>query len=237
MNVAILISGQMRTAERCIDSIKQHVYAALPLTSIPKTDLCRQDYATYAATAADEDAHKIELFPRVLGMTEPQPELPEKNYAASLGLGCYGVQVVLKQLWALRRAWQIMEGDGYRPDWVIRLRPDCYFHNDIENLADCDPNAVYVPTFHNFYGLNDRFAFGGYEAMRVYCNRLDNMDEYVEAGGIFQPESHLLSTLRQANISVRRTRVLFDLVRKGGKHVKPEWNKDADYGDVTEVLP
>lgn len=237
MQVAILISGQMRTADLCVDSIKEHVYARLPLVSIPKTDLCRQDYATYAATAADEDAHKIELFPRVMGMTEPQPHMDEKNYAASLGLGCYGVQVVLRQLWALRRAWQIMEGDGYRPDWVIRLRPDCYFHNDIENLRDCDPTAVYVPTFHNFYGLNDRFAFGGYEAMRVYCNRLDNMDQYIALGNVFQPESHLAWSLMQNCITVKCTRVLFDLVRKGGKHVKPEWNKDADYGDVTEVLP
>lgn len=226
MTVAILISGQMRTADLCVESIKRHVYL-FPWSC--------DGFQTYAATAQDEDSDKIELFPRVLGMTEPQPQMDEKNYAASMGLGCYGVQVVLRQLWALRRAWQIMEGDGYKPDWVIRLRPDCYFHNDMECLEDCDPRAVYVPTFHNFHGLNDRFAFGGYEAMRVYCNRLDNMDEYVAAGWVFQPETHLRWTLEKAAIPVKRTRVLFDLVRKGGAHVKPEWNKDENYGDVTEV--
>lgn len=234
MKVAILISGQMRTADRCVDSIKRHVYERLPARGlIGDKPYAWQDYHTFAATAADEDAHKIELFPRVLGMTEPQPEMPEKDYAKHLALGCYGVQVVLRQLWALRRAWQIMEEHGYEPDWVIRLRPDCYFHNDIEDLRDCDPAAVYVPTFHNFHGLNDRFAFGGYEAMRVYCNRIDTLDEYIAIGGPFQPESHLRWAMR--NFMVRRTRVLFDLVRKNGQHVKPEWNKDTFYGDVTEI--
>lgn len=226
MTAAVLVSGQMRTLDVCYPTIERHILMRMLRP--------RGVFNVYAATAEDGDAHKVVLFPGVLGSTEHQPEQDEKNYQAHIGLGCYGVQVVLKQLWALKRAWEIMESDGEpRPLWVIRLRPDCWFHNDIENLNDCDTSCVYVPTFHNFYGLNDRFAFGGYEAMKVYCNRLDTMDDYIAAGGIFHPESHLKWVMERAGIEVRRTQILFDLVRKNGTHVKPDWNHDADYGDVT----
>lgn len=222
MTTAVLVSGQMRTLDVCYPTIERHVLD------------CVSGAEIYSATADDEDAHKVELFRGVLGVTEPQPQMEEKDYNRSIGLGCYGVQVVLRQLWAMKRAWKIMEGDGFKPDWVIRLRPDCWFHNDIEDFDKCDPNAIYVPTFHNFFGLNDRFAFGGYEVMKVYMNRLDNMDEYIAAGGVFHPESHLKWTLwNKHRIGVGRTQILFDLVRKTGQHIKPQWNHDCDYGDVT----
>lgn len=227
MNVAILISGQMRTADLCVDSIRRHIYG--PAKSVGEVRF-------FVHCDDDEDAHKNRLFNPHVTVIEKQPTLPEKNYAQYLALGCYGVQVVLRQLWSLQRSWKLMEESGYVADWVIRLRPDCYFHNAMENLGECDPGSLYIPTFHNFYGYNDRFAFGQRYEMRAYCNRIDTLDEYILAGGPFQPECHLKWVI-QPLANMRRTRVLFDLVRKGGKHVKPEWNKDADYGDVTEVLP
>jgi hypothetical protein len=224
MKTAILISGQMRTADVCNENAWKHVAKRVPFTG----------RETFIHAAADEDAHKLKLYGPKRAVVEEQPQLDEKNYGQLIGLGCYGVQVVLRQLWALQRVWQIMEGDGYRPDWVIRLRPDCWFHNDMEDPMDCDQNCLYVPTFHNFFGLNDRFAFGSYEVMKVYMNRLDNMDEFVTARKLFHPETHLKWTMERAGIEVRRTNILFDLVRKNGQHVKPQWNHDCDYGDVTK---
>lgn len=226
MKTAILVSGQMRTLDLCHPSIERHIIYRPAFQEMG-------GYQVYSATAQDEDAHKVSLFRKLLGETRPQPLMDEKGYQEKVGLGCYGVQVVLRQLWALQRVWQLMDGDGFRPDWVVRLRPDCWFHNDMEDLKDCDPNCLYVPTFHNFFGLNDRFAFGGYEVMKVYMNRLDNMDEYIAAGGIFHPESHLKWTMERAGIKVKRTQILFDLVRKTGEHVKPQWNHDCFYGDIT----
>lgn len=222
MTTAVLVSGNMRTLDVCYPTIERHILKRL-----------LGGFDCYSSTALDEDYLKVDLFRGVLGMTEPQPMMDEKNYQQRIGLGCYGVQVVLRQLWALRRSWQVMLMAGVpSAQWIIRLRPDCWFHNDIEDLNECDPACIYVPTFHNFYGLNDRFAFGGYDAMKVYCNRLDTMDDYIASGGIFHPESHLKWTLARAGIEVRRTQILFDLVRRGGLHVKPQWNHDANYGDV-----
>lgn len=220
MSVAVLISGQMRTADICIDSIARHIFRQIGQHEI------------YVEAADDADAHKIHSFRVSLGQVRVQPLLPEKNYQEKIGLGCYGVQVVLRQLWSLREAWKLMESDGLKPDWVIRLRPDCWFHSNIEDLSKCDPNAVYVPTFHNFFGLNDRFAFGGYDAMKVYCERLDTMDDYIAAGGVFHPESHLKWALSQGGIPFLRTSVTFDLIRANGQRIKPQWNHDCYYGDI-----
>lgn len=222
MKTAILVSGQMRTADVCSGNqylrVKRHC----------------GDVGLYLHAADDEDAHKTKIYSALRVVVEKQPQMDEKNYQEKMGLGCYGVQVVLRQLWAMQRVWRIMEASDIQFDWVVRLRPDCWFHNDLEDLAECDPACLYVPTFHNFFGLNDRFAFGGYEVMKVYMNRLDNMDEYIAAGGIFHPESHLKWTMERAGIKVKRTQILFDLVRKTGEHVKPQWNHDCYYGDVTK---
>lgn len=220
MTTAILISGHMRTADLCHDSIKRHILDRIGLHRI------------YINVGDDADGWKAALFDASISLRQNQPTLAEKNYAEHLALGCYGVQVVLRQLWSLQGAWDLMRADKYAPDYVIRLRPDCYFHNDIEPLEEIAPRAIYVPTFHNFHGLNDRFALGDYDAMQAYCNRLDTLDKYIAAGGVFQPESHLKWTMERAGVAVKRTRILFDLVRAGGLHVKPEWNKDCEYGDV-----
>jgi len=228
MTTAVLVSGQMRTLDVCFGGIYEHV-----LLKINKSGL---SHSVYIEAHEDEDAHKANMLCPTKINIEPQPGMKDARYEARLGLGCYGVEVVLRQLWSLQKSWRLMEQSNLSPfiagNWVIRLRPDCWFHNDIEDFADCDPACIYVPTFHNFYGLNDRFAFGGYEAMKVYCNRLDTMDEYIASGGIFHPESHLKWTLQRAGIEVKRTQILFDLVRRGGLHVKPQWNHDANYGDV-----
>lgn len=225
MSVAVLISGNMRTADVCLDSISRHI--------LRRIGSGLGDPAIYIEAAEDADAWKVEVFPgSVLGRVRPQPQMDEKNYQEKIGLGCYGVQVVLRQLWSLRESWRLMESDGLKPDWVIRLRPDCWFHNNIEELSECDPRAVYVPTFHNFFGLNDRFAFGGYDVMKVYHERLDTMDEYIAAGGVFHPESHLKWVLATAGIPFLRTKVTFDLIRGNGQRIKPQWNHDCYYGDI-----
>jgi hypothetical protein len=226
MSTAVLISGQMRTGRQCLPSIRRHVLDRIGA------------HLVYIHAAADEDADQVELFAPRFAKVEKQPDLDEKNYVHRTGRGVYGVQPVLRQLWSLREAWRLMEQHaGPRPDWVVRLRPDCEFTAPMEFLPHLDgyvqPPTLWVPTFHNFHGLCDRFAFGGYEAMKVYCERFDNLDAYVAAGGIFQPETHLAWTLAQAGVAVKRTQALFNLRRKNGEVITPSWNQGAFYGDTT----
>jgi hypothetical protein len=222
MKTAVLVSGQMRTLEACLPSIQNHV-----LSRIGSFDVI-------AHVAEDEDAWKVALLEPRRCLVVRQPTFDEKNYVHRSGRGVSGIQQVLRMLWSLeesnrlRREAEAEAGVAY--DWILRLRPDTEFSSDLEDLAACDPSAVYIPTFCNYWGLNDRFAFGGAAAMDAYHDKVGLLDGYIEQGGIYHPETFLKWAIERAGFPVRRTEVLFDSVRKNRSRITPYW--EASMGDV-----
>jgi hypothetical protein len=222
MKTAVLLSGQMRTADVCLPSIQKHVFDKIG------------DYDVIAHIADDEDAWKLELFEPKKAVVAVQPTHDEKNYIHRTGRGVIGVQQVLRMFHSMQesnRLLKTVEAERGAPyDWVIRLRPDTQFFSDIESLADCDPSAIYVPTFCNYWGYQDRFAFGGPKAMDVYHEKFDLIDAYIATGGIFHPESMLKWMIDRDGTPVKRTSILFDTLRKNGSRIRPDWQ--TVYGDV-----
>lgn len=223
MKTAVLISGQMRSADVCIASIQKHVLSRIG------------DHDIIAHIADDEDAWKLELFEPARAVVEKQPELDEKNYIHRTGRGVIGVQQVLRMFWSMEQSNKLkkqMEAErGAKYDWVIRLRPDTQFFSDIEDLATLDANALYVPTFCNYWGYQDRFAFGSSPWMDAYHDKTgDLLDTYIAEGGIYHPESYLKWAVDRAGAPVKRTEILFDTLRKDGSRIRAAWH-DC-YGDV-----
>lgn len=212
VDVAVLVSGQLRTAEKCIESISNHV-----LRSIGKYDL-------FAAVALDENTSKLNLFNPKKAIVTQQPWLDEKKYIennlqirdvpfeAARPL-ISGVQAVLRQHWFLKEVnklkteAEIARNKPYK--WVIRLRPDTMFINGIEDLSILNPDCIYIPKFSNFFGYNDRFAFGGSAVMDIYNNRFDRIDECPE----FHPETILKYCLDTSYVTINRTSATFFTVR------------------------
>ena len=209
MKTAVLISGQMRTADQCAAGIRE-LYPD----------------ATFVVHAvADDDAEKAFLFRPAVTVIEPQHEMPERReYSWQMGRGCHGVQRVLKQLRGLRRVWQVFEASGIEADCIVRCRSDLVFAVPPEPPAA----GFWVPTFCNWWGLNDRYAFGDLPAMRRYFTRLDRLDEYTDAGGIFHPETFLGWAMQ--GVKMTRTRAVFSTLRADGSLDRPVWVFDA--GDV-----
>ena len=209
MKTAVLISGQMRTADQCAAGIRQ-VYPDVP-------------FVVHAV--ADDDAEKAFLFRPAVTVIEPQQEMPERReYSWQIDRGCHGVQRVLKQLWGLRRVWQVFEASGIEADVIVRCRPDIAFSVPPEPPAA----GFWVPWFANWFGLNDRFAFGDREVMQRYFTRLDRLDEYIDAGGIFHPETFLGWAMQ--GIHAESTRAVFATVRPDGTRDEPAWHENA--GDI-----
>lgn len=210
MRVAVLISGQMRAAEVCAPGI----LAAFPGARV------------YVVTPNDGDAHKASLFRGISCITMndlPMPERPE--YERQRGRGCAGVQGVLRQLRDLRIAWERYAAADHA-DVVVRCRPDLQFTVPPEPVTVDD--ALHVPTFANWFGLNDRLAWGSHDVMRRYCTRLDRLDEYIDQGGVFHAESFLAWAMQ--GVAVKRTRAVFASVRKNGTRDEPVWALHA--GDM-----
>jgi hypothetical protein len=209
MNVAVLVSGQMRTAEHCATGIRS-IYPDVP-------------FVVHAA--ADADADKAFLFRPAVTVIETQPEMPERReYTWQSGRGNHGVQRTLKQLWSFKRTWQAFEASGIEADVVVRCRADLLFVVEPEQATP----AFTVPAFANWWGLNDRFAWGSRDVMRRYFNRLDVLDEYIDQGGVFQSESFLEWAMR--DVPVKRTRAVTVSLRSDGTRDEPVWL--AECGDV-----
>lgn len=210
MKTVVLVSGQMRTADQCAAGIRE-LYPD----------------ATFVVHAvADDDSDKAFAFKPAVTVIEPQHEMPERReYSWQIGRGCHGVQRVLKQLWGLARVWRAFEASGLEADVVVRCRPDLVFSVP---PGPPMPLGVYVPTFANWWGLNDRFAFGDVTTMRAYFTRLYRLDQYIDAGGIFHPETFLLWAM--AGYAVHRTPAVFATLRPDGSRDEPVWFPEA--GDI-----
>jgi hypothetical protein len=107
----------------------------------------------------------------------------------------------------------------------VRCRPDIEFSVPPEPF---EGKGWRVPTFCNWYGFNDRFAFGELTAMRRYFMRLDRLDEYIDADGIFHPETFLGWAMQ--GIHAESTRAVFATVRPEGTRDEPAWHENA--GDI-----
>lgn len=217
MKTCVLISGQMRTAAKCHESIKKHLLDHLG------------DYDVFAHIADDEDAKAIDLFKPKVAWIGPQPELDEKNYIMRTGRQVFGIQQCLRMWWSMYESWRLMKDSREEYGWVVRLRPDTQFLNDIENPCNWQIGAT-VPKHNSWWGYCDRFAILSPAAAAQYHSMWTNLDNYIAQGGIFHPETYLKWTLDVAGIPVHRTNVVFDTVRKNGSRVLPAFHESC--GDL-----
>ncbi len=203
MSTAVLICGQMRAAERCVDSI---------LKAFPNADF-------YIHCVNDEDAHKAELFhPVVNEAYQQQPIIELDSYHRQKGRGCHGVQQVLQQLFGLRQVWATYHASGAEHDWVVRCRPDLQFTTFPENETERQGQLM-IPRFCNYWGYNDRFAMMRSEVAPRYFSRLDLLESYLGMGGIFHPETFLKWCMEETPMI--RTEAVFRTIRKNGEIDEP----------------
>jgi hypothetical protein len=210
--IAILISGQMRTAKECFKNIKE---------TLPEGDY-------YIHAVLDENSSDAEYFDPVRLLIEHQNEMPEKReYSWQIGRGCHGVQRVLKQLHSLKRTWSLFKKHHTNYDWIIRCRSDLLFTKGLEDINTWRGDII-IPKFCNWFGLNDRFAIISPPYAEKYFCRIDCLDNYIEKGGVFHPESFLYSCFQSNQIS--RTDVQFYTLREDKTKDSPVY--DIKYGDI-----
>ncbi len=236
MKVALCFSGQMRTLAQCIGTIRRHLLEPLAAAGA-EVDTC-----VHAAADADADS-ALQLSPRILHV-EPQPWFDEKRYACRIGRGCVGIQSVLRQLWSIKKSndlkRQYAATQGIRYDWSFRVRPDSEFVQGPLEFAGIATRVtpvrgVFVPKFSNWYGLNDRFAWGSDLEMDTYSNRFEKLDDYVAIGGVFHPESFLYWSLAAGRAPILRSNVAFFTLRKSGDRVLPDFH--SEYREAVRCFP
>jgi hypothetical protein len=130
--------------------------------------------------SANEDTYND-----LLSLYRPKSYLFEKsiNFDATniKGINNQRLNSQLGMWMSLKRAWDLVEESGIKYDYVIRTRYDLKFTDLvvescplISDITQLDPNKVnlfdYTNDDHRILNVNDLFAIGGYDVMKIYHN-------------------------------------------------------------------
>jgi hypothetical protein len=220
---AVCMSGRCQGLDIALPSLQAHLLSRIG------------DYDLFVATPKDAWSHLAErLAPTGLDIAE---DVPLDEGGLVNGVNCRlkaGVQPYLQQLYGLEKCNRLRidheKKTGVHYDCVIRCRPDVMFISPVEDITSFNLSYVYVPDFHAFDGVNDRFAIGNPHDMNIYMNKLDEFHAYVKDWFGFQKDARAVSAemftaaqLRHHGVSVRTYPFRFNRVRPHGvKHDIPD---------------
>jgi hypothetical protein len=248
MKTAVLISGHMRSFDRCLPTLHLHVFRHFPDTDF------------FVSTVADDDAPKAQLlrtqYPQARVEIDCVPEQPD-CIADLRAKGCqlpdvwqrgqpymhepYAIsvhpQAVARQLWQLEQCWNLFTtataGDAAHYDLVIRCRPDLWFQSFAfpEEISDvykkwtdsfADSIAL-TPWWGRFGGVNDRFAMLGPRIAKHYFTAYSQIPKLLADGFPLHPESLVYGAVRAGGGLIRdHLRADFSTLRTTGELRAPE---------------
>lgn len=246
MKTAVIITGHMRSFERCLPTIHWHVLRHFP------------DAAFFVATVNDADAKKAELlrarYPSAqieIDAVSQQPELPlpvgptasDWTVGRMYGHEPYQIsvhpQAVLRQLWQLNRGWELyVSRRKQEADVVIRLRPDLWFRSCEHSMQRAPAhrafldlkNVAITPWWGRFGGVNDRFGIMGSKAAEAYFATYASIPALLAAGCPLHPESLIKASVEAAGCVVDDTlRAEFATLRSNGE-LRAEEISSVDLG-------
>lgn len=226
MKTAIILTGAMRSFERCLPNLQWIVFRHFPNAKF------------YIATEDDEDAHKADLLKGATVRKVKQPQM-------IIPIGCpttwtqgmpymhepYAISVhpsaVMGQLWMLREGWKLFKEANEPAELVIRCRPDLWFHSfevppmfvDGKNFfTDGRESIASVPWWGRFGGVNDRFALLGAKAAEHYFTTYDKIPRLISEGAPLHPESLVAASLHDGKASIcDDMKAEFSTLRKDGQ--------------------
>ena len=79
-----------------------------------------------------------------------------------------------------KRVFELMEehikNNSVQYDCVMSLRTDLIFQNNFKfNFNNLIENTIYIPSGNDYGGINDQFAYGKIEPMKIYMYIIDNV--------------------------------------------------------------
>src|SRR5215468_10079272 len=199
MKTAVLISGQMRTFAKCYPTQRWQVFRHY-----------EPDIHFFISCLDDEQADSASLllkhYENVHCERYVDPELPlipiERGIFAPYANAAPHKTLRL-QHWGNRRVFQFFcESKSQKYfDVIIRIRPDLWIH-EFQKPPIPFANECYSPWWGKFGGINDRLAIMGETAAFPYFETYDQIDELLEAGCPFHPESLVAASLEKGGVKV-----------------------------------
>lgn len=138
-------------------------------------------------------------------------------------------KVLLHQLYSLKLGYRLLQLEEFgRFSAFLFLRPDLLYLDplDVSDFVrtQAGRNAVCLPSWHSWGGLNDRFAIASPDAAAAYATRYDLVGSYCQANPL-HPERLLAYAMDQAGVSVTFTTARAQRVRATGQIVDEDFTK------------
>lgn len=201
--IGICVTGLVRTWDSCYKNLLKNLI------------LNNQEYEFYLIGYIGEIGN-VEEFSKKYKFNKLKPsinhELPnleyqKNNYTHNLGSNQY--INAFHQLIGLKEANNLLDEfekeNGIVLDYIIRTRTDLDILSPIK-LPQPNKNTIYIPNGHDWYGYNDRFAYGNRDDLKLYLNRYDfwmNSNNNIPSYST-HIESNLKLYLDTNNISIER---------------------------------
>ncbi len=176
------------------------------------------------------------LLPEARGVFESQDELdasvdweplfernPMRHCSASEEAARASLMNHFRALESLERAWRFFqERNTGEYDRMVATRPDLRFLHKLVVPAGCatereDFAPLWVPRFHGWGGVNDRFVMGREREVGIWCRRSAFARECVLADKGWNSETMLMKWLEQNRVPVRFLNFVFQRVRATGE--------------------
>jgi len=126
-------------------------------------------------------------------------------------------RIVLSQYYSTFKVFEKALNSDVQYDLLIRNRFDNYFSREL-SIDDLNAgiDSVAIPEGLDFFdGVNDRFAIGNPDTMRIYSTIFNHFYEYAITQQVpYHPERYLTMHLNNNNISIKRIPFLIDTARE-----------------------
>lgn len=219
MRACVLISGKIRNAKDCFDSIKTNlldVYSADVFLSTWSTD--ENDDSTideliqmYSPKSIDIENLDDTITEYFTNKLEP---FKENTYGIETRpLFVFLMYYKMMRVNRLKESYESILGKKY--DIVIRTRFDLRIDNKLEYIVPTN-NEIYIPKGWDWRdGYNDLFAIGNSHSMDYYSNLYFSLINMLESGHVLHPELLLKSHLDKGGFELKRPKM--DLSLRGIK--------------------
>ena len=181
-NIAICISGSLRSIEYCYENFLENIiepnmnkYKIKLFYYIPEDNNCNKIFNIYKILKLKPEILIIKdkkmILPNIIWNGRPENHSIDKNSTA-------GIIGYLYQLEGIQKSFEMLEkyekSNNIIFDKILRIRNDVIFKDKII-FDNYDNNKLTVPSFHSYYGINDRFAIGSRNKMEIYMKMYDNI--------------------------------------------------------------
>jgi len=192
MKVAICFFGLTRSLKWNIESIKECIFSPLENAKI-NFDIFMHTYILKEEnkTLLDNEEYKLLQPTKIIREVQDEINFHFEDYRSkgdpwmSWNNNFASLDNLIRQLHSLEQVttlWNLAKQDSAKPnyDFVIYCRPDVKYVTqlDVSQLLKMKENEISIPDFHWHGGLNDRFAYGKPEVMKIYGNRNKQALEY-----------------------------------------------------------